>query len=115
MKGCVRNMDRTKLEALLKKKLRVTMPDGSRYDVSVELIARNRAAEYVDEYDGNIETSLWEDTLPCFADNEFEIEDWAVNNMNWKDVVRHAWKVQEADRVDYEDGWINGEKEIING
>lgn len=94
------------------KMLMVDMPDGSKWGVPVDLIARNRAAHYAHEFDGDIERSLAEDTIPLFDDDEYEVEDWAANNMNWKDVEAHARKLQDA-QTDFQEGWVNGDKAVI--
>lgn len=94
------------------KMLRIEMSDGSKWDVPVMTIARDRAKHYADEFGGDVEKSLNEDTLPCFEDN-YEIGDWAANNMNWDDVVGDAIQVSPPTEVDYQEGWVNGEWEII--
>lgn len=93
----------------------VTMDDGSTWHVPVMAIARNRADNYKDEFDNDIERSLNEDTLPLFAESEYEIYDWAQNNMNWSDVADQAVKVGETPKpkIDWEECWVNGEKEIV--
>jgi len=101
-----------KLTDLEHKALRVEMPDGSRWDVPVMAIARNRAANYADEHDGDVERSLQEDTLPLFQDEPYEIEDWAANDMDWRDVMSVA-RMVKAPSADYQEGWVNGEKEIV--
>ncbi len=93
--------------------LRVTMGDGSKWDVPVEVIARNRAEHYKREYGHDVERSLKEDTLPFFARDAWEIEDWAANNMNWEDVRNHAERVTKPREPDYQEGWCNGEKKIV--
>jgi hypothetical protein len=40
------------------KYLRATMPDGSRWDVPVDVIAANRASRYASEFDADINRSL---------------------------------------------------------
>jgi hypothetical protein len=92
----------------MKKYMIVERPDLTRWKVPVEIIARNRAEYYAHEFDGDIERSLAEDTIPLFTDT-YEIEDWAANNMNWRDVAKHAVMVSGGD-VDYQEGWVNGEK-----
>jgi len=92
--------------------MRVTMPDGSQYDVPVDAIAKNRAEHYKDEFGGNLKRSLDEDTMPLFESDDYEIEDWAQNNMNWSEVKDIAVKVCDGD-VDFDEGWVNGEKEIV--
>jgi len=91
------------------KYLRVTMPDGSKWDVPALLIAQNRARSIVSV---NTETSFDEE-VKFALENECEIVDWAVNAMNWKDVEKAARIVIEDRKVDYQEGWINGDHEII--
>jgi len=88
------------------KYLTVKMPDGSVYGVPVEMIARNRAAHYSHEFDGDIERSLKEDTIPLFESDDYEIQDWAVNNMNWSDFDGHQVNISDASKPDFEDAWL---------
>lgn len=94
------------------KVLRVNMPDGSKWDVPVSVIARNRAEHYAHEFGGDIQKSLDEDTMPLFDADHYEVEDWAANNMNWSDVERVA-VMSAAGEIDYQDGWVNGGKEVV--
>lgn len=97
------------------KLLRIEMPDGSKWDVPVMIIAKNRAKYYKDEFGGDVEKSLKEDTLPLFID-DYEIHDWAANNMNWDDVKAFAKKAPDEKReIDFQEGWVNGDYEIISG
>jgi hypothetical protein len=48
----------------LPKYLTIKQSDGSVWGVPVEMIARNRAEFYASEFDGDVEQSLQEDTLP---------------------------------------------------
>lgn len=43
--------------------------------------------------------------------DDYEIHDWASNNMNWDEVKAHAIQVKAAD-VDFQEGWVNGEYSI---
>lgn len=95
------------------KYLRVEMPDGSKWDVPVCIIAQNRAEHYKGEFQDNVDLSLSQDTLPLFEEDDFEIHDWAANNMNWDEVEEFAKKVTKKSKVDFQEGWINGEKEIV--
>ncbi len=72
-----------------------TVPSGQTYAVPTEIIASNRAANYVHEFDGSLERSLEEDTKPLFTEDPFEIADWAKNNMNWSDLSASAVLVAE--------------------
>ena len=94
--------------------LYVSMPDGSTWRVSVEMIAEHRAKYYAHEFDGSLQRSLAEDTWPLFESSGFEVTDWARNNMNWSDVVHGATKVDQIGptEVDYQEGWNNGEMRV---
>lgn len=92
------------------KLMTIEFQDGSKWGVPVELIALHRAHHYMSEFDGNLERSLNEDTLPLFESDDYEIHDWAANNMNWKDFDGHQVFLCDAPPIAFEDGWINGKK-----
>lgn len=91
------------------KYMTVKMLDGSVFDVPVEMVARNRAAHYAHEFNGDIELSLKEGTIPLFESDDYEIHDWTANNMNWSDFDGHQVKISDAPQPDFEDAWLNGE------
>jgi len=98
---------------ILAKHYVVEMPNGEKWSVPVNVIAMNRAKHYAKEdYDGDVEKSLRDDTAPLFADDEYEIEDWAKNNMNWSDVESSATLMGE-NKCDFQEGWVNGDIEIL--
>jgi hypothetical protein len=91
------------------------MLDHSKWDIPIAVIARNRAESYADEFDGDVERSLKEDTLPLFEHTPYEIQDWAANNMDWSDVAAHATLVPtHPPKCDYQEGWVNGRKELVS-
>lgn len=96
------------------KYLRVTMEDYSQWDVPVKLIIENRAKYYFSEFGDEFENmeSAIQDTVDFFSD-EYEIHNWAANNMNWDEVVGQAIQVTQPRPADYEDGWGTGEWEVV--
>ncbi len=66
---------------------------------------------------GSFQESYDTDTIPLFELDPFEIEDWGQNNMNWNDIVAFARKVESHKMADsdFQEGWINGDKEIVEG
>jgi hypothetical protein len=93
------------------KYLRVTMPDGSQWDIPAEIVADDRAKYYA-----KIDTdTTYKEEYEYTLSDDSEIFDWAANNMNWDDVKDHAVKVSEyhMTAADFQEGWVNGEKEII--
>ena len=108
-------VDERKLERLRAAVYVVEMEDYTRWGVPLEVIARSRAEYYADEFGGDVERSLAEDTWPAFAANPNEIRDWASGNMNWEDVAAVARRVRSDDRPepDYQEAWVNGEHEVL--
>lgn len=94
----------------MNKYLRVTMPDGSKWDVPAQIIAENYAAEYGD--DPGTESYATE-LANCLKDDS-ELKDWAANNMNWADVEASAVRYSgPTEKPDYQEGWVNGNKEMV--
>ena len=94
----------------------VNAPDGSRWAVPVMTIARDRAKHYASEFDGDVERSLDEDTMPLFEADPYNVQDWAVNNMNWADVKDHARIYAPAKPItdeDMQEAWMEGAKEVV--
>ena len=96
------------------KLMTVEMPDGSKWGVPVELIARNRATHYASEFGGDVERSLAEDTLPMFEESDYEISDWAKNQMNWSDFDGHQVKVSDAPTPDFQEAWLSGDTGFVD-
>ena len=91
------------------------MQDGSVWAVPVDVIARNRAEHYAKEFDGDVERSLAEDTIPLFDADNYEIEDWASNNMLWSDFDGLQVKVSDIPHVGpSEEWWVNGSKGFLD-
>ena len=84
----------------------VTMPDNSQYKIPASIIASDRARHYEkhhkDDFDAIFEETIVDDDI---------ILDWGRNNMDWDEVKEHAILVINPD-VDYDDGWLNGNKFI---
>ena len=85
------------------------MPDGTRYDVPAKVIAEDRAKYYAENDPDTTYNEEYEYTMQ----DDYELKDWAANNMNWKDVKNVAKKVEEEIDVDFQEGWVNGDKEVV--
>jgi len=96
-----------------RKMLSIEMPDGSKWGVPVEMIARHRATQYAHEFDGDVERSLIEDTLPLFESDDYAIKDWASNNMDWDYFVGHQFRLSYEQPPDFQGAWVNGKKEVV--
>ncbi len=98
------------------KSIRISMPDGSEWDVPAGVVAHNRAVYYANLDTGNKSgadhTEKYQSELRYTLENHEELIDWAENNMNWSD-VQHCATMHKSGSVDYDYGWINGTKTII--
>lgn len=93
------------------KYLVVTMPDHSRWRIPVQFIAEHRARFYV-EHDRDL--TIFDDEVAFCLSDEYELKDWASNNMNWSDVIAVADRIpDEPVECDYERAWVNAGKEIL--
>lgn len=99
----------------------VTMPDGEQWGVPIRIIIEDRFKYFFD----SVAPSFWNDKdqlkieLNDLVDEHnhlsaFEIEDWARNNMNWKDVEKYARFFQGGKPADRQEGWLNGESEFVD-
>ena len=98
----------------MKKYMTIKMPDGSTWAVPTEIVARNRAEAYANEFRGDVEQSLLKDTIPLFESDQYEIQDWAENNMYWDDFGDQKVKVFDAKEIDFEEGLTNGDKKFVD-
>jgi hypothetical protein len=99
--------------------IRVTMPDGSRWDVPAARVADDMAlhrskADLLDTMPMHEHTTAFQEEFHAAMADHDDLLDWASNNMDWSDVVRVAQPVQEATEVDYQEGWMNGDKQIVD-
>jgi hypothetical protein len=90
----------------MKQYMFVEMPDRSVWRIHTYLIADNRNAYYDSLGKDPLETRA--ETAELFEDPA-EIADWAENNMDWDEVRPCATLVKQGE-IDYQAGWIEGEK-----
>lgn len=98
----------------------IHQPNGCVFEIPVEVIAANRAAYYHDKFkESEFPTleSAREDTDGLFADDAYEIKDWAANNMNWDELQQHARLVRfTPPDMQWQDGeWTYHEHRSITG
>ena len=95
--------------------LHIEMPDASVWSIPVWLIVLNRARNLLSGAErGELVRIIDEEVIPQFKESTFDLKDWAAGNMNWEDVEDYACQVQSNEaRVDYQEGWVNGEKELV--
>lgn len=85
------------------------------YAIPVMIIAIDRARYYFNKGEYiSLEQSLENDTLPLFVGDDYEIRDWASNNMNWSDVIDHAKLISRSKVDDPQEFWCNGDWYIMS-
>lgn len=98
----------------MSKFIRVFFSNGEVYDVPAEIIARERTNYYAIEVDGHEENSPeWKEEFEFSMSSSYELEDYMSNNMNWSDIKDKAILVEEESEFDYDQDFINAEKEIV--
>ena len=93
--------------------LRVRFSNGDIFTIPARVIAENRADHYssLDGYDKA--SNEWEAEVQNALNDEYEIYDWAGNNMDWKDLEPYSQREdQDFDEFDYEDNWTDAKIEV---
>ena len=97
----------------MEKFIRISFSNGEKWDVPARIVAEERATYYSD-IDGNPKNSpQWKEEYEYSLSEDFELEDWLNNNMNWSDVSEYARLVDGDSNYNYEDEFTNSEKEIV--
>lgn len=87
--------------------LRVTMRDGSTWEIPAVVIAEHRARYYADKGDD------FDEERAFALSSDHELLDWASNNMDWADVQEHAEQLKPCDPIDHDEAWVNARKVVI--
>ncbi|ABO60568.1 hypothetical protein LA345_38760 (plasmid) [Burkholderia vietnamiensis] len=96
------------------KVLQLTALDGSKWNIPVEVIARNCADYYAPiDFGGDADAAL-SGILAQFEKDPSEAAEWASNNMNWSDVKERAVCVSGPEPINMEDSWMEGEKRVVD-
>lgn len=96
---------------LLNKKYYLKFSDGSTWAVPVHLIMMNHAEFYAGRSGSDPMEVLEKETIPFFEEDDFNIEDWAKNNMNWDEVKDQAVQITPP-AIDFQSEWINSKVKI---
>ena len=96
------------------KYLVVEMSDKTQWAIPARLIAINRAQYYAaldaERGDGEYEDVFATEVEYAMSIN-YEITDWAANNMNWEDVCSHAIQLKmPPPGISYHKDWANARK-----
>lgn len=82
--------------------------------VPVEPIALERAKCYANEFGGDIQRSLDEDTIPLFLQDGYEILDFATGNMDWYELEDFATsRPKPVTKDDMQNLWVSARKRIV--
>lgn len=95
---------------VLTKDYLLELENGQIWSIPVRVIAFHRAHYYEKKDDISFHDSLYKDTLPLFESDDYEIEDWAKNCMNWADVKIYAKLIPHKCCMDKE--WAEGKVTI---
>ena len=92
--------------------LKIRFSNGDLFAIPARVVAENRADYYADLDGYDIGSNEWEAEILSALNNEFEIEDWAGNSMDWKDLEPYAKKMS-IEEFDYEEEWPDADLEFM--
>ena len=104
---------------MTEKYLRVHFSNGDIYDIPTIEIAKNRAAYYMKEVYPALDpasaefNAIYEDEMNDIMEKDYELKDWASNDMDWVELEPHARLISSIP-IELNDEFCNAEKEIIN-
>ena len=93
--------------------LKVRFANGDLFAIPARIIAEDRATYYADLDGYEVNSNEWEAEIITALNDEFEIEDWAGNEMNWDQLEPYAVKINTGE-FDYEDGWSDADIELTD-
>lgn len=100
----------------MSKVLQVEFSDGRVFEIPASFIATDRARYYANIDHIHKEGENWLKTFETEVDyaleDDFELLDWANNDMNWEDVQREAEEVDSV-AIDEEAEWPNARKSVV--
>lgn len=96
------------------KYLKVRFANGDLFEVPARVIAENRANYYADLDGYDLNSNEWEAEIISALNDDFEIEDWAANNMEWRELEPYAKRIDSDEEFDYEDGWTDADVELTD-
>ncbi len=96
------------------KYLIVEMSDKTQWAIPAMLIAKNRADYIIGDVRKGLGEyqNIHEEEVAYAMSDEYEITDWAANNMDWKDVCSQAIQLKAMPSINYHKDWINAPKSV---
>lgn len=92
------------------KTIEITFSNGDIFELPAEIVALDRTNHYSSEDGFEKDSEEW-DNMMEESMNDFELEDWLGNNMNWSDIENDGtWQGKQT--PDYEEMWSSGETDI---
>lgn len=99
------------------KYLQVTFSDGASYAIPADVIAKSRA-EYYAKLDADRGDGTYPDNYIREYDysmkDDYELKDWAWQNMDWKDLKPYARKLKTSSNANYHKEWSSAVFEFKN-
>jgi hypothetical protein len=92
------------------------MPNLSRWRIPAEFIARHRATHYADFHkeESMPYQELYDAEFEMAMADDYEITNWASNNMNWSDVISVAERIDD-EKFDYQMAWrVGAPMEVVS-
>jgi hypothetical protein len=95
-------------------KIRAVMTNGEVWEIDARPIAENRAKYYsvrdserpgLGSEPNMLPEDIYREEYEYTLSSDYEIMDWAQNNMNWDELLPHAKKVQDAPAATFQSLW----------
>lgn len=93
-------------------KVVLTFPNDTAWEVDSNIVIEHRA-KYYQKVDNCSYEEAYKDTIDTFSASHYELEDWAQNNMDWKDFSATAQLIEKVE-YDYDSEYSSADWHISN-
>jgi hypothetical protein len=98
----------------MEKFIKIRFSNGEVYEIPADFIASERTNYYATEVDGFTKDSAeWFEEYEFSLNNNYELEDWLTNNMNWSDIKDQAVLIKDETDYNYDDEFFEAEIDVV--
>jgi hypothetical protein len=90
--------------------IQAKMPDGSVWHIDARPIAEDRARHYA----AKDPSTTYDDEVRFAMGDDYEVIDWARNNMDWDELAPHARMVTPPTPQSYDEQWTEAETRVAD-
>jgi hypothetical protein len=97
----------------MKKFIKIRFSNGEVYEIPAEVIALERTNYYTTADGVAKDSAEWFEEYKFSLEDNYELEDWLTNNMNWSDIKDQAVLIKDETDYNYDDEFFEAEIDVV--